>query len=87
MSHDQLRALLEHGEETGCVNLSAFTQVLTELEIDDAIEASVQEMAAAIPAPVSLKQLGQIMKASQAKLAGKTFDGKVLSEKVKTRLS
>ncbi len=23
MSHDQLRALMEHGEETGCVNLSA----------------------------------------------------------------
>ncbi len=26
---------MEHGEETGCVNLSAFTQLLTELEIDD----------------------------------------------------
>jgi RNA polymerase primary sigma factor len=35
MSYDQLRALIEHGEETGCVNLSAFTQLLTELEIDD----------------------------------------------------
>jgi RNA polymerase primary sigma factor len=35
MSHDQLRALMEHGEEVGCVNLSAFTQVLTELEIDE----------------------------------------------------
>ena len=35
MSHDQLRALMEHGEEAGCVNLSAFTQLLTELEIDD----------------------------------------------------
>ena len=35
MSHDQLRALMEHGEEIGCVNLSAFTQLLTELEIDD----------------------------------------------------
>src|SRR5947209_4947932 len=35
MSFDQLRALMEHGEETGCVNLSAFTQLLTELEIDD----------------------------------------------------
>ncbi|HUZ16546.1 MAG TPA: sigma-70 family RNA polymerase sigma factor [Gaiellaceae bacterium] len=35
MSHDQLRALMEHGEEHGCVNLSAFTQLLTELEIDD----------------------------------------------------
>ena len=35
MSYDQLRALMEHGEEAGCVNLSAFTQLLTELEIDD----------------------------------------------------
>ena len=35
MSHDQLRALMEHGEEHGCVNLSAFTQLLTELELDD----------------------------------------------------
>jgi RNA polymerase primary sigma factor len=35
MSHDQLRALMEHGEEAGCVNLSAFTQVLTELELDE----------------------------------------------------
>src|SRR5947209_1820749 len=35
MSHDQLRALMEHGEEIGCVNLSAFTQLLTELESDD----------------------------------------------------
>ena len=35
VSHDQLRALMEHGEEAGCVNLSAFTQLLTELEIDD----------------------------------------------------
>jgi len=26
---------MEHGEENGCVNLSAFTQLLTELEIDE----------------------------------------------------
>lgn len=59
----------------------------TDLEIDDAIEASVQELAAAVPAPVGIKQMGQIMKAAQAKLAGKTVDGKVMSEKVKARLS
>jgi uncharacterized protein YqeY len=59
----------------------------TELEIDDAIEAAVQELAAAVPAPVSIKQMGQIMKSAQAKLAGKTVDGKVMSEKVKARLS
>jgi uncharacterized protein YqeY len=31
--------------------------------------------------------MGVVMKAAQAKLAGKTVDGKFLSEKVKARLS
>jgi RNA polymerase primary sigma factor len=35
MSHDQLRTLMEHAEETGCVNLSAFTQAVTELDLED----------------------------------------------------
>ncbi len=35
MSHDQLRALMEHAEEAGCVNLSAFTQLLTELDLEE----------------------------------------------------
>ena len=35
MSHDQLRALMEHGEEVGCVNMSALSQAVTELELDD----------------------------------------------------
>jgi RNA polymerase primary sigma factor len=35
MSHDHLRALMEYGEEQGCVNLSAFTTLVTELELDD----------------------------------------------------
>jgi RNA polymerase primary sigma factor len=43
MSHDQLRALLEHAEETGCVNLSALTQVLTELELEDEEVSSLYE--------------------------------------------
>ena len=43
MSHDQLRALMEHGEEVGCVNLSAFTQLLTELELDDEEVSSLFE--------------------------------------------
>ena len=43
MSHDQLRALMEHAEEAGCVNLSAFTQALTELELDDEEVASLYE--------------------------------------------
>jgi hypothetical protein len=35
MSHDQLRALMEHAEEAGCINLSAFTQAVTQLDLDD----------------------------------------------------
>ena len=35
----------------------------------------------------SLKQMGVVMKAVQAKLTGKTVDGKALSEKVRSKLS
>jgi uncharacterized protein YqeY len=55
--------------------------------------ASEEEIAAAIDAALaetgatSAKQMGLVMKAAQAKLAGKTVDGKLLSEKVKARLS
>ena len=34
-AHDRLRALMEHGEEHGCVNLSAFTSVVSELDLDE----------------------------------------------------
>lgn len=55
--------------------------------------ATEEEMAAAIDAALSetgattAKQMGLVMKAAQAKLAGKRVDGKALSEKVKARLS
>jgi hypothetical protein len=54
--------------------------------------ASEQEMEAAIAAALaetgvtSLKQMGVAMKAAQARLAGRTVDGKALSEKVRARL-
>jgi uncharacterized protein YqeY len=54
----------------------------TEAEMDSAIAAALQE----IGTP-SLKQMGQVMKAAQAKLAGKRIDGKVLSERVRGKLS
>ena len=31
----QLRTLMEHGEEMGCINMSAFTALIAELELDD----------------------------------------------------
>ena len=51
-------------------------------EIDAAIAAAMAETGA-----TSAKQMGLVMKATQAKLAGKRVDGKALSEKVKARLS
>jgi uncharacterized protein len=54
----------------------------TEAEIDDALAAALSETGV-----TSLKQMGVVMKATQAKLAGKTVDGKALSEKVRSKLS
>ena len=54
----------------------------TDDELQAAVDAAVAETAA-----TSAKQMGIVMKAAQAKLVGKTVDGKVLSEIVKARLS
>ena len=34
-AEQQLRALMEHGEEMGCINMSAFTALVQELDLDD----------------------------------------------------
>jgi hypothetical protein len=55
--------------------------------------ATEAEMAAAIAAALagtgitSLKQMGQVMNAAKARLAGKRIDGKLLSDKVRAKLS
>lgn len=54
----------------------------SDAEIETAIAAALTETGV-----TSLKQMGVVMKAAQAKLAGKTVDGKALSEKVRARLS
>jgi len=54
----------------------------SEAEIDAAIASAMAETGV-----TSLKQMGVVMKATQAKLAGKTVDGKSLSEKVRSKLS
>ena len=57
------------------------------------VSASAEEMDAAVEAAVaetgitSLKQMGVVMKAAQARLAGKNVDGKALSERVRQKLS
>ena len=50
-------------------------------EIAAAIEAAVAETGAS-----SAKDMGKVMKAAQAKLAGKRVDGKALSDKVRAKL-
>jgi hypothetical protein len=54
----------------------------TDEEIQAALDAAIQETGA-----TSAKQMGLVIKAVQAKLTGKTIDGKALSEKVKARLA
>jgi uncharacterized protein YqeY len=53
----------------------------SEADIVAALDAALAETGA-----TSLKQMGIVMKATQAKLAGKTVDGKALSERVKGKL-
>lgn len=54
----------------------------TEEDMAGAIGAALAETAV-----TSLKQMGVVMKAAQARLAGKRVDGKTLSERVRARLS
>ena len=53
----------------------------TEQEMDAAVAEALAETGA-----TSLKQMGVVMKAAQARLKGKTVDGKTLSDKVRSRL-
>jgi uncharacterized protein YqeY len=54
----------------------------TEEEVEAAIASAMAETGA-----TNAKQMGLVMKAAQAKLAGKRVDGKALSEKVRSRLA
>jgi uncharacterized protein YqeY len=55
--------------------------------------ASVEELEQAVAAAIastgatSMREMGAVMKAAQANLAGKSVDGKALSELVKTKLA
>lgn len=54
----------------------------TDAEIDAAIEEALHETGA-----TTAKQMGLVMKAAQARLMGKTVDGKAMSEKVRAKLA
>jgi uncharacterized protein len=54
----------------------------TAADLEEAVSGAISETGAN-----SQKQMGAVMKAAQAKLAGKTVDGKALSELVKQKLA
>ena len=56
-------------------------QAATREEIEQAVAAAISETGAS-----SMKEMGAVMKAAQAKLAGRTADGRAMSEIVKSKL-
>lgn len=56
-------------------------QAASQAEIETAVAAAIAETGA-----TSMKDMGKVMKAAQAALAGKNADGKQISETVKSKL-
>jgi uncharacterized protein YqeY len=56
-------------------------QAASEAEIEEAVTSAIAETGAA-----SMKDMGRVMKAAQAKLAGKNADGRTVSAIVKAKL-
>ena len=89
----QRRDSIESYEKAGRAELAAkeaaeiavietyLPQAATADEIVAAVEAAIAETGAS-----SIKEMGNVMKATMAKLAGKSADGKLVSEAVKNRL-
>ncbi|HQU94010.1 MAG TPA: GatB/YqeY domain-containing protein [Pyrinomonadaceae bacterium] len=90
----QRRDSIEQYEKAGRTELAAkealeishieayLPQSATPEEIEQAVAEAVVETGAS-----SIKDMGAVMKAAQAKLHGKTTDGKLVSEAVKAKLS
>jgi len=77
------RAEQAEKEETEKAMLESYLPAgASEEEVDAAVAAALAETGA-----TSIKQMGVVMKAVQARLAGKTVDGKTLSDKVRSKLS
>lgn len=69
-------------EEEKAIIESYLPASASEEEVLAAIDAAIAETGA-----TTAKQMGLVMKAVQSKLAGKTVDGKFISEKVKAKLA
>jgi len=76
------RAELAAKEALEITHIEAYLpQAATPEEIEHAVAEAVAETGAS-----SMKEMGAVMKAAQAKLAGKTVDGRAMSESVKGKL-
>jgi adenylate cyclase len=62
MAQEQLSTLIEHGEEQGCVNLSAFTELTLELELDEEDLEALRYMAAVLAAGFPLVAFLQVLR-------------------------
>lgn len=76
------RAELAEKEKSELVVIEEYLpQAATKEEIERAVADAISETGAS-----SIKEMGAVMKAAQAKLAGKSADGKSVSETVKAKL-
>src|SRR5687767_1999840 len=76
------RAELAAKEALEITHIEAYLpQAATPEEIEQAVAEAVAETGGS-----SMKEMGAVMKAAQAKLAGKTVDGRAMSESVKSKL-
>jgi uncharacterized protein len=83
MFHKAGREELAAKEEAEIIIIESYLpSTPTPEELEAAVTAALAETGA-----TSQKQMGLLMKAAQAKLAGKRVDGKALSELVKSKLS
>jgi len=76
------RVELAEKEQTELIVLEEYLpQAASKEEIEQAITDAISETGAS-----SIKEMGAVMKAAQAKLAGKAADGRLVSETVKAKL-
>jgi uncharacterized protein YqeY len=78
----QRKDSIEQFTNNGRTELAEKEKAASADEIGNAVTEAISETGAA-----SMKDMGAVMKATLAKLAGKTVDGKLVSETVKAKLS
>ena len=90
----QRRDSIEQYEKAGRADLAAKEALeITHIEAYLPRSATPEEIELAVAEAVvetsatSMREMGSVMKAAQAKLAGKTVDGRMVSESVKAKLS